>query len=101
MIKVYAPDGSYKHAIYYPMPRKPIRRDEILSIVSKDDYNREVIENADLPSKWPVIRSMVIDDQDRLWISTIIEDDRVRQWWVLEHTGQLIAKFRWPTNRYN
>lgn len=99
LIKVYGPDGNYKRGIYYPMSRKNIRRKEILSMVGKDDYNREVIEHAELPLKWPVIRSMVVDDKDRLWVSTIIEEEGARQWWVLENTGELVTKFKWPDNR--
>jgi len=99
LIKIYGPDGHYQRAIYYPLEKKPLHREELLSMVNKDDYNRKLVENAELPKTWPVIRSMTVDDQNRLWVSTIVKEDGVRQWWVLENTGELVAKFRWPNNR--
>jgi len=38
---------------------------------------------------------MKIDDLDRLWIATTVEDMSVYEWWVLEETGELITKFKW------
>ncbi len=99
LIKVYSPDGTYQRAIYYPFPKKPISKEQLITLFDKDDRNRKLVENAELPKNWPVIRSMTVDDQNRLWVSTIVEEDGVRQWWVLENTGELVAKFRWPDNR--
>ncbi len=42
---------------------------------------------------------MLIDDQNRLWISTIVKDLDVYRWWVLEENGKLLARFTWPRNR--
>ncbi|MEX0769148.1 MAG: hypothetical protein WD035_00340 [Balneolaceae bacterium] len=49
-----------------------------------------------LPKTWPVLSEMKIDDQNRLWIATTVEDMSVYEWWVLEDTGELITKFEWP-----
>jgi len=42
--------------------------------------------------------NMFFDDKNRLWVSTIIEDHSVYEWWVLQETGELIARFEWPRN---
>jgi hypothetical protein len=39
---------------------------------------------------------MKMDDHNRLWISTIVENQKVYQWWVLNKKGKLLARFTWP-----
>ena len=39
---------------------------------------------------------MFVDDENRLWISTIVEDFDVYEWWVLEENGEMITRFEWP-----
>jgi len=99
LIKVYGPEGNYVRAFYYPFEKKPIRRGDLLSLFHKDNRNRKLVEHAKLPKKWPAIYSMIADDQNRLWVSTIVDKAGVREWWVLQNTGKLIAKFNWPDNR--
>ncbi|NGP87729.1 6-bladed beta-propeller [Fodinibius halophilus] len=99
LIKVYGPDGNYQRAIYYPFQKRPIKREELLGTVDKDDWNRGLVEHAELPKTWPAIHSIVVDDRNRLWVSTIIPEDGMREWRVMENTGELIAKFRWPKSR--
>lgn len=99
LIKIYGPDGNYQRAIYYPVQKKSINRKEIVSLFHEDDYYHDLVKHAELPTTWPAIYSMVIDDHDRLWVSTIVEEKDARQWWVLKNTGRLVAKFRWPENR--
>jgi hypothetical protein len=43
-----------------------------------------------------LIHSDTGDDSNRLWVSTIVEDFDVYEWWVLEDNGELITKFDWP-----
>lgn len=51
----------------------------------------------DLPQTWPVLTEMKIDDQDRLWIATTVENMNVYEWWVLDASdGSLWARFTWP-----
>ena len=39
---------------------------------------------------------MLIDANNHLWVSTIVEDFDVYECLVLEETGELITKFEWP-----
>ncbi|TVQ03151.1 MAG: hypothetical protein EA359_10220 [Balneolaceae bacterium] len=49
-----------------------------------------------MPEIWPALNSMQVDDENRLWISTIVEDFDIYEWWLLEESGELITRFEWP-----
>lgn len=103
LIKVYGPDGSYQRAIYYPVQKKAVSREEIVSLFDEDNRedarNYDLVQHANLPKTWPAIHSVIADDNNRLWVSTIVAEDGIREWLVLENTGELITKFTWPDNR--
>ncbi len=52
--------------------------------------------HAGIPDTWPALNSMVMDDENRLWISTIVDDKQVYEWWILNEFGELLATFRRP-----
>ena len=54
------------------------------------------VPEVQLPETWPALNDMLVDDEKRLWISTIMEDFDVNEWWVIEDNGNVIAKFEWP-----
>lgn len=103
LIKVYGPDGSYQRAIYYPVQKKVVSREEIVSLFDEDDRqdarNYDLVQHAGLPETWPAVHSMIADDNNRLWVYTIVAEDEIREWWVMEDTGELITKFSWPDTR--
>jgi hypothetical protein len=101
LIKMYAPNGDYVRAFYIPLEKKTLLRDEILSMYGiGDEENENLLQNAELPEKWPALGDIIIDDENRYWISTITDsEDLTYQWWVLQDTGELLATFRWPGNR--
>ncbi|MDR9419940.1 hypothetical protein [Gracilimonas sp.] len=55
-----------------------------------------IAEQVELPGTWPVVNSIFLDDEHRFWVSTITKSDEYFQWWVLEETGEIIARFKWP-----
>lgn len=97
LVKTYGPDGGYQNAFYYPIQKIPLTRESAIKARVPDRYI-DRMELLDLPEAWPVLTEMVIDDQDRLWISTTVEDMNVYEWWVLEKSGELITRFYWPRN---
>lgn len=100
LISMYNPDGVYIHAFYYPMHGKAINKEEILIMYeNEDEWHRELIQHADLPPTWPVLDSMIADDEGRLWISTFTSEIGKIHWWVLNNTGELISSFVWPKDR--
>jgi hypothetical protein len=98
---MYAPNGDYVRAFYIPLEKKTLLRDEVLSMYGKgDEENENLIQNAELPEKWPALRDIIIDDENRYWISTITDSEEFTyEWWVLQDNGKLLATFRWPGNR--
>lgn len=100
LIKMHKDNGDYVKAFYIPMEKKSIERDEIINIFAEDDEeNTNLLLHADLPEKWPVLSSILTDDENNLWISTIPANDSLHEWLVIDDTGKLIAKFRWHRNR--
>mgnify|MGYP005848376755 FL=1 len=114
LIKIHAPDGSYRRSIYYPITKQPLSRDdEILKNYMEEKaeaarqnsrfmgshQTRERILSEVMPETWPALNDMLIDDKNRLWVSTIVENFEVYQWWVLKDSGELLARFTWPRQR--
>ncbi|MTI86840.1 MAG: 6-bladed beta-propeller [Balneolaceae bacterium] len=91
LIQKYDADGTYQRAIYYPFNNDPLEESEVLA----EFYHtlHSVVESADYPETWPAIHSMLIDDKERMWIATIIDDKEYHEWWVLAPLGKLLAKF--------
>jgi len=59
-----------------------------------------MIKSSDqIPNVWPILNDMLIDDENQLWVSTIVEDFDIYEWWMLEERGELITKFEWPRDK--
>lgn len=104
LIKTYYPNGDYKSSFYHPIKKILLTRETAehagISLLSpfgnkKDD----LLEKAELPNHWPVLTDMIIDDQDRLWVATTVEDMNVFEWWVLEESGKVVTRFDWPRSK--
>ncbi|MEX0661300.1 MAG: 6-bladed beta-propeller [Balneolaceae bacterium] len=100
-VNLYTPNGDSLRTFYIPLEKKTLLRDELLSLYGEgDEENENFLQHAELPEKWPALGDIVIDDESRVWISTIPEDDNLTyKWWVLQDTGELLATFSWPGNR--
>jgi hypothetical protein len=98
LIKVYNQDGEYRYAFYYPYERVPLSQAS-----SKEaeipKYFVENMSQMELPQTWPALHSLKIDSKNRLWISTIVKNQKVYQWWVLNKKGNLLARFTWPRDK--
>lgn len=98
LIKVHSADGSYERAIYHPYIKSELDKNEILQDY-EGDRQRSIIRNAEAPDTWPALNSMKIDDEARLWISTVTDNRDEYDWWVIDESGELLARFTWPENR--
>ena len=99
LVKVYDPNGEYIRAFYHSVEQIPLTRDDLIEKydLGIDTPNLKYIKNADLPATWPVMQSMLIDGENRLWVSKIVDNFEVYQWWVLDPSdGSLLARFEWP-----
>jgi len=92
LIKVYSPNGNYIRAFYYPFAKMRINREELINKVNHP-VAREVLQNITLPETHPVIRNMLIDDMNRLWISTYTRNNDSDNWWVLNKEGEMLGQF--------
>jgi len=93
-IKIYSTDGTYRRAIYHPFDNEPLKEDDVLENYHASLHN--TVREAGLPAAWPTLASILVDDEDRIWISTIIDNREVYEWRVLEPSGKLLATFTWP-----
>lgn len=85
---------STRRSIYYPYENAPLDRDQVLEGYS-DDF-RASMQEVEFGDHWPALHSMIADDQNRLWVSTITEDPDTYTWWVLKDSGELLGRFDWP-----
>lgn len=97
LIKTYDTTGHYQRAFYYPVQKSD------LSVKNEkfDESSQKLIEeNSDrVPETWPAVHNMTVDDQGRLWVLTITDSDSTYKGWVLNPSGELLAKFSWPGHR--
>lgn len=98
LIKVYSPEGSYERSYYMPYTKSPLDIGEVLKDY-EGERQRKMIRNADAPDTWPALNSLEVDDRGRMWISTITDDRKTFDWWVINEEGELLARFTWPQNR--
>ncbi len=98
LFKLYDENGNYERAFYYPFPNKPLTRERALNQYDNENYRR-AIRNYDLPETWPAIDSFLVDDEGRFWVATIIDDEEMFEWGVLDNQGNLLAKQTWPLSQ--
>ncbi|MCC5908273.1 MAG: 6-bladed beta-propeller [Balneolaceae bacterium] len=102
-IEAYQPDGKKLHSIRPPYQNQPLTQSDLTERIQicdeyfADGICEQMVRNADnLPETWPALNDLLIDDENRLWVSTIVEDFDIYEWWVLEETGELVTRFEWP-----
>lgn len=95
LVKVYSPEGEYERAFYYPIKTVPLEPELAFNI-----GNNELIQSAtrsiDFPDSWPVMNDLLTDDENRMWVSTIVPNYDIYEWWILDESGELITQFEWP-----
>jgi len=104
LFKFYDASGSYRHALYAPISGPEITLETIFDHYENkgskiSDRRREIISNDELPETWPAFDTVIMDDENRLWISTFTKDPGSYKWLVLKPAGELLAAFEWPAGR--
>lgn len=92
LVKVYGPEGNYQRSFYYPHKNSPLS----LSDINVSEKRMSLLEESEVPATWPVLHTMFIDDQNRLWILTISDSKENYSGWILNTKGELLARFIWP-----
>jgi len=91
----YLADGTLDYTLFASIENVDFNRQKFIDSYSNERL-RNAVQNAESPDDWPVLKQLMVDDGNHLWVSTIVEDFDVYEWWVLEPSGELITKFDWP-----
>ena len=95
LIRKYSLDGDYQSAFYHPFEHLKMNRDDAIN-AQVTELLADIVSQNDLLEAWPAMDRMLVDDEGRIWISTIVGILDVYEWWILEESGELITKFDWP-----
>jgi hypothetical protein len=95
LIKKWDRSGVYQKAFYYPFVKRNLVESDIVDLY-RDVHKRRAIRGAKLPDTWPAIAKLKIDDEDRLWVATIVHDFKQYRWFVLGRDGKPMATFDLP-----
>ncbi len=102
LIRVFDEYGTDLYAFYYPIQRAHLGRSEALDFYGTGESVqpfRRALQNHGIPDLWRAIEHLVADDENRLWVSVITDDQNVYEWWLLDDHGELLARFKWPRTR--
>lgn len=98
LFKKHTIDGDYLSAFYHPFKNSDLSRQEVLDHNDGEIYEASV-RNTGFPEAWPAIHSVVTDEVNNFWISTITDSDEIFEWWVLTSDGDIRTKFQWPRSK--
>lgn len=97
LLKHYDSTGAYRKAIFYPFRRNAIDRQRILSDTPSGIF-RAHLEKSEFPELWPALHTMLRDDRGRMWVATVDNYQDSFTWWVLEESGEVLARLTLPQN---
>lgn len=111
-IDVYDANGTFIRSFEHSFTNRALTRNGLIeyyknnaNLAKLDQYEGEnvglkMIRNAEnLPETWPALGTMFFDDENRIWVATIVEDLDYYEWWVLEKSGEVTGRFKWPRNK--
>ncbi|MCC5914178.1 MAG: 6-bladed beta-propeller [Balneolaceae bacterium] len=97
LFSFYGMDGEYSHAFWQPFDQPPLNRNDILEeYADRGEPWRGMIRNDEMPETWPAFKHSVVDDENRIWAATYIEDEGNYSWRVFSSDGELLSSFIWP-----
>lgn len=103
LIRKYDSQGEYHSAFYYPLRGGAFDREQFYEtnpILRARPDLQAIIENEErFPDTWPVLESILVDDEDRIWAATTTDEFNLFRWRVLESDGELLAEFIKPRDQ--
>lgn len=109
LIQVYNSAGQHVRAFYFPFQKRVFTREAAIRQQEWEykgdeyviEYRSSVIRYApdeQIPTFWPALNDLLVDDENRIWISTVIDNDEEYEWWVLDTNGTVLVRFHWPVD---
>lgn len=99
LIKIEDIFSDEQRIIKFPFDNSVLEPDTIISHYSESNLLRDISASYSFPEVWPAINRFLLDDENRLWVSTITSSYDEYEWWVIGEEGELIAKFNWPGSK--
>jgi len=101
LIRVFSQNGNLVRLYRFPYERLRLEPEE--EVFPSYTYNRQlwmVRESAEYPEYWPALYHMFLDDQQKIWVSTVKPDRGVSEWFVIDDSEkQIVARFEWPVEK--
>lgn len=98
-IDVLKSSGEQIRTISIPFKNTPLKKSEVIQWYESNNYFHRAIQKASFPETWPALNDFIVDDENRIWVSTIVENFDIHEWWVLKRSGEVITKFEWPRDK--
>lgn len=102
-INVYDSNGKKTKSVQFPKEKVRLDFDQMQDHYSKIYGNsRQVVSSIrerENPQTWPAMDYFFVDDEERMWISTITESDDNFEWIVISKSGEYLAKCEWKGSR--
>ncbi|MEX0723106.1 MAG: 6-bladed beta-propeller [Gracilimonas sp.] len=100
LIKIYDRKGNYLESIYMSYQNTPLSRDKSLALASSKK-RRNFLENVETPNTWPAIDRIHLDNENRLWVAAVTENDSLFTWYVFNKNHETIGTFELPGQKRN
>lgn len=98
-IKIYDLEGQHIRTLFYPFINSELDKKEIIDEYKYNPVFYNKARQDDFPKNWPALNYFFVDDENRIWISTITDDKENYDWFVLKNNGELLGKFKWKGER--
>lgn len=92
-IQVFNMDGSYHRAIYYDHPNAPFNHQHYLDQFRNNEIIHEALQRLEMPAHMPAFSRFFVDDENRIWVNIINDDQNTTEWWILNDDGSRLAVF--------
>ncbi|MFU8812565.1 MAG: hypothetical protein ACNA78_06325 [Balneolaceae bacterium] len=93
VIQVTRPNGHKPRAYIADPERVPLHPDEVVfpSYLHNDQLHR-VRTSATYPAHWPLLTGLLLDDEQRIWVTLFRGVDQPAEWWVIDdRSSRLLA----------
>lgn len=92
LFSFYNSSGDYHNAIYIRYQNAPFNEEMLLSnYQGANEVLTKALTAGDQQDTWPAFGSLLLDDDNRLWVSVITENPQKPEWWLLDDSGDLLA----------